>query len=369
MNKKKMFSLLAASALVASSAAFFVPSPISAMAEDSAIEEISSEEPIQSIASEESAPEAVSSEAELLPYRIKDARIRYRNSEGESYAEGDYKIGSYYLSADGWGEDDSEPIHMTIKGAVTTKLESKVLYIFEYRPTSVYWNGVEVKQGEDKVYLLEKPAEAGEFDLSIDFTKTPIINPMELTSIDWASFITVPNLMTILSWVVIVVGILFLYFLNMRYKKKGSTTLNDVESKLSKAIEEQFGAQVAKQVNDLLNGVVSKSYEALVSKISVVDENMTTLIRCLLIMQENTPEARLAVTEYLAKLNTANDDMSAQVKLLIQSEMDKYKAAEEAKKAKEEERAKALEEAQKKNNEWKANADDSSEDGGRYGVL
>ena len=368
MNEKRLFAITAASCAIALSAVFAIPKPIAASAEGEESAEVSY---VQEIESEiPSAEESQIAEAEL-PYRVKDARIRYRNSESESFAEGDHTIGSYYLSADGWSEDDDEPIRMTVKGAVTTKLDSKILYIYEYRVTSVYWNGEKVSQSEDKTYALQKPSERGEYDLSIDFTKTPIINPMELTQIDWTSFITLPNIMTILSWVILVAGVFVLYFLNRKYKARNATTLDEVKTQLSKEIEEQFGEQVGKQISDLLNNVVSKSYSELVNKVSVVDDNMTTLIRCLLIMQENTPEARLAVTEYLAKLNSANDDASAQVKLLIQNEMDKYKAEEEAKKAKAEERAKAIEEAQKKNDEWKAKAEEDKKDegSGRYGVL
>jgi hypothetical protein len=68
-------------------------------------------------------------------------------------------------------------------------------------------------------------------------------------------------------------------------------------------------------------------------------------MRCLLVMQEGTPEARLAVTKYLSELDVSADEKAAQVKELIEGEMAKYKAEAEAKQ-------KALEDAKKANSEW-----------------
>lgn len=371
MNKKKIV-LFGASLALACSLAFAPSHAFGVFADDSEESQpIASSEDSQEVAPEVSSQEPKEDSSDkALPYLIKEAHIRYRNSEEESYAEGDSKIGVYYLSADGWNEDDA-PIVMTIKGNVSTKIESKVLYIYEYRPTKVTFNGEIIPQREDKTYVLERPAEKGEYDLSIDFTKTLIVNPTELVSINWESLLTVQNLMTIGAWVLLFIAIIAMYLINMRYKKRGSTTLEEVQKALGAQINDTFGEQVAKQVNDMLNAVVAPSYDAIVKKVSFVDQNVSTLIRCLLVMQENTPEARLAVTEYLAQLDKSNDEQAEQVRQLIQNEMDKYKAEQEAKKAKEQAQLKAVEEAAKQNEQWKSKAEssktsdtDGSADGG-----
>lgn len=371
MNKKKIV-LFGASLALACSLAFVPSHAVGVFAEDSSESEpIVSSSDSQEIPAESSSEESAQEPSEkAYLYSIKDAHIRYRNSEEESYAEGDAKIGLYYLSADGWN-DEEEPIVMTIKGNVSTKIESKVLYIYEYRPTRVSFNGNVIPQREDKTYVLEKPAEEGEYDLAIDFTKTLIVNPTELASINWESLLTVQNLMTIGAWVLLFIAIIAMYMLNVHYKKRGSTTLQEVQSTLVAQIKESFGEQVAAQVNEFLKTVVAPSYDAIVNRVSCTDQNVTTLIRCLLVMQEGTPEARLAVTGYLAKLDQSNDEQAAQVRQIIQNEMDKYKAEQEAKKAKEEAQLKAVEEAAKVNEEWKNKAEasktsdtDDSADGG-----
>lgn len=307
-------------------------------------ETVSASETTSETSSESSIPATTTYE-----YRVMEAIIGYRDSEDVSYAKGDSRIGSYFLSADGWNDGDTYDITMTITGNVTTKLADKVVYIYEYRPTLVKWCGNEISMNGDKTYTLAKPTEKGDYALEINFTKTMITNPMDLTSINWSSLLTVQNLMTIGSWVVIIVGILILYGLNRRYKKRGSTTLEEVKKSISSEIENVYGVEMAKSINSLLDTSVKAAFTAIDEKLSKLDNNNATLVRCLLVMQENTPEARLAVTKYLSELDTAEDSKAEEVKKLIEAEMEKYKAEQEAKE-------KALEEARKVNEQWKDKA-------------
>lgn len=325
--------------------------------EQTTSEEIVSQETI------ESSSEAATKETEFA-FIINEAHIGYRDSEDASYADGDSKIGNYYLSADGWRIDEEEPIIMTIKGNVTTKLDNKIVYIYEYKPTLVKFNNVEIKANEDKTYTLARPEEAGTYDLAIYFTKTIVLNPLDLTSLNWSSFLTVSNLMTIVSWAVIVIGIIAVFAINQKYRTRGSTTLQEVKNQLSAQIENQFGETVAKQVNELLDVVVKKAFDSINEKLDSTNNNMTTLMRCLLVMQENTPEARLAVTKYLSELDKSSDEQAQQVKAIIEAEMEKYKNEQLSKR-------KALEEAQKSNAQWKDKVSDKQDkdDVGGFGSL
>jgi len=284
-------------------------------------------------------------------YLIKEAYIGFRDSEAESYGKGGAEIGSYFLSADGW-DDDAEDIVMTVKGNVTTKLDNKVLYVYEYKPTMVKWAGNEIPQQEDKTYLLAKPAEEGEYDLEIYFTKTLITNPVELTKLNWSSFLTVQNLMTIISWAVITVGIIVIYAINTRYKKKGVTTVQEMKEFVTDKLDNAFGAEMAAEFSKLLDGVIGKTFAQINAHLAKTDDNMSVLLRCLLLMQENTPEARLAITDLLTKLQTEEDGKAAEVSALIKAEMEKYKADEEAKRQ-------AIENAEKLNEQWKKKAEEA----------
>ena len=307
-----------------------------------------SESPISSEGSAEaSEPEDTAEEkpASSYAYVINDAKIGYRDSEDVSYASGDHSIGDYYLSADGWNDGDEYDVVMTVKGNVTTKLSDKVLYLYEYRATAVIWNGEALTVNDDKTYTLKKPSAPGAYDLEINFTKTLISNPTDLSSVNWSSLFTVQNLMTIGSWVVIVVGILVLYALNRRYKKRGSTTLDEVKSSLNSEIENVCGKEMSEALSNLMGGTIKTTFEAIDKKLSTVDNNSAVLMRCLLAMQENTPESRLAVTKLLTELDTSEDKQTEQVRKLIEEEIAKRDSDKEA-------RIKALEEAKKANNAW-----------------
>ncbi len=314
-------------------------------------EEISEEVSIP-VSEEESETES----EKAYTYVVNDAKIGYRDADNVSYAVGDHSIGDYYLSADGWGDADTYDIIMTVKGNVSTKLSDKVLYLYEYRATSVSWNGIPLEVNEDKTYTLKKPTAPGAYDLEINFTKTLISDPTDLSSVNWSSLFTVQNLMTIGSWVVIVVGILVIYALNRRYKKRGSTTLDEVKSSLNAEIENVCGKEMSEALANLMNGTIKTTFEAIDKKLSTVDNNSAVLMRCLLAMQENTPESRLAVTKLLTELDTSEDKQSEQVRKLIEEEIAKRDTEKE-------ERAKALEEAKKLNNSWSEDgaSDKSSE--------
>lgn len=324
MRKSSILFFAVAASLAAASACVAIESaPVAVVAEDST-----------------SQP----AEAPAYKYEVKEAYIGYRNSDTESYGKGGSEIGSYFLSKDGWN-DDVEDIVMTIKGNVTTKLESKIVYIYEYRPTLVKWAGAEVPQNGDKTYSLKKPEAEGAYDLEIYFTKTLITNPVDLTNLNWASFFTVNNIMSVGSWVVIVIGIITIYFVSRRYKYKGATDVQAIKNELAAKIDSAYGEETSKAFSKLLDDVVGKVFVEINGRLAKVDNNSAVMLRCLLLMQENTPEARLAITELLTKLQTEADGKAEEVKALIEAEMAKYKAEAESKKQ-------AIEDAKELNQKW-----------------
>ena len=351
MSKKKALFVAGLIALAA----------IPALAPKPAMEVMASSEEIVSsvvVSSEEPAPK--------YEYVIKEAFIGYRDDDSASYAKGSSAIGSYFLSDFGWNEGDEYDVVMNVKGNITTKLDSKIVYIYEYRPTLVRWAGKEIAQNEDKTYTLKKPEAKGEYDLEICFTRTAVTNPMDLTSLNWASFLTVENLMVVGSWVVIVIGILVIFFWGQRQRKKGQTTLQEVKTSLQNQIENVYGTTVSKQLGDLFEVTVKKIFSSIDAKLSKIDDNNAILVRCLLLMQEDTPEARLAITECLTKLDASEDQLGAKVKELIEKEIEKYKKDEL-------DRLEAIAKVQQSNGEWakkaepEAEAEEEDKDG--YGKL
>lgn len=291
-----------------------------------------------------------------------NAKIGYRDAEDVPYASGDERIGSFYLSADGWAEGQDEPIVLNAIGNVSSKLDGKVLYLYEYRPTNVVWAGKIVKPEADKTYLLAKPEIGGTYDLEIGFTKTLIQNPTELTSINWESLLTVQNLMTIGAWAVIVVGLLAFGILNIKYRKKGSTTLDDVKAEVGKQINSVVGEEVGNKLNDALGKILHESLGYIDGKLETLNNNNATLIRCFLLMQENTPEARLAVTKCLTELDLAKDGKADEIKSMIEAEIARNLASQQA-------RQEALQRAEETTKKWAESEPAKKDDGDGFGTL
>jgi len=315
--------------------------------------EVKAEEPTSASQVSEQVSESVISESAQagFAYKIAEPKIGYRDSADVSYTPGDNRIGAFYLSADGWNEGDTYTITLTVTGNITTALNGKILYIYEYRPTLVEWAGNAIARNENGSFTLTKPAIPGEYALSVNFTRTLVSNPVELTNINWESLLTVQNLMTVLGWLALTFITGALAIGAYKTRKKSSTTLDKVKKEVTDAIEAKFGAETAEQFEKLLKDVVGKTFDSINAKLETVDSNSAIMLRCLLLMQEDTPEARLAITELLTKLNTEKDGKAEEVSAMIKAEIEKYKAEAEAK-------ASALEEAKKANEEWVAKAEE-----------
>jgi hypothetical protein len=59
------------------------------------------------------------------------------------------------------------------------------------------------------------------------------------------------------------------------------------------------------------------------SKLDGTSETCKTLARCFILAQEDTPEARLAIIQELTKLQTTEQELTEQVKAIIQQEVSK----------------------------------------------
>lgn len=346
-KRNKIFLLLSALPILACSLAISASvgkNEINALADGS--EEISEEiSLIEEESSEEPAAQSEEKKDEGIVYVVKEAYIGFRDNETDSYGKGNSEIGSYFLSKDGWKEEDNEPIVMTIEGNVKTRLDSKIVYIYEYKPTLVKFAGEPISKGEDKTYKLEKPTQKGEYDLEIYFTKTLITSPVDVLDLNWKSLLTTQNLLTFGSWALLVVVCAILFFLTRKYKSRGTTTVQEAVAQVKKVVSDEFGEKAGDAVTDILNRVISPAFGAIDKKLEKVDGNIGIMLRCLLVMQEDTPEARLAVTKYLSELDTSKDELSAQVKEIIEREIAKRDAEKKA-------REEAIKEAEEKAEKW-----------------
>ena len=186
---------------------------------------------------------------------------------------------------------------------------------------SVTVNGVALTQNEDGNYnftLVE-----GENVVVATFK----VNQEEISYIlgliekakdgDWEDIFSLKNLFTIISWVIslFTAGGLCLTLLK-KQKIKAKTA-----EEISAAVEEVTKGETSKAVNAFMEKILGPSFDMFGEKLKEINEMCASMARCMVLAQENTPEARLAIIQELSKTNKKAQDLAEEVKKIVHDEM------------------------------------------------
>lgn len=219
-------------------------------------------------------------------------------------------------------------------------------------------NGVELTANEDGNYtfaLIE-----GENIISVEFE----LNNEQLAEImkliestkgkNLEDIFTIENISTILTWLITMVFSSGFFVTLIKTKKIKADTI--------KQVEDVMNSELYKAVESYLKDTFGPSFDALSEKLKTTEDVCTTLARCFILSQENTPEARIAIINELTALKKTDEELSEQVRQIIDKEINKNKELAEQKK-------KAIEELEKQNEEITSIATEKNEDKsaeGRY---
>ena len=186
---------------------------------------------------------------------------------------------------------------------------------------SVTVNGVALTQNEDGNYnftLVE-----GENVVVATFK----VNQEEISYIlgliekakdgNWEDIFSLKNLFTIISWVIslFTAGGLCLTLLK-KQKIKAKTA-----EEISAAVEEVTKGETSKAVNAFMEKILGPSFDMFGEKLKEINEMCASMARCMVLAQENTPEARLAIIQELSKTNEKAQDLAEEVKKIVHDEM------------------------------------------------
>lgn len=145
---------------------------------------------------------------------------------------------------------------------------------------------------------------------------------------NWEQIFSVENILTVISWIITTIfssGFLLTLIKNKKLKSKTAEEIAvSVEGKVEKA--------TAHAINNFLNTTLEPVTSKMSNGLNDMEESMKILIRCFVLSQEDTPESRLAIIKELSNLKTTSQELSEQVKMLINEEILKNKKAEEEKK-------------------------------------
>ena len=129
---------------------------------------------------------------------------------------------------------------------------------------------------------------------------------------------TVKNLFTLISWAIsLFMGSGFCVTLLKSKKIKAETA-----AEMSAAVEAATKSEVAKGIGSFLSEKFEPSFNALSDSISEISKMCQTMARCMVLSQENTPEARLAIIQELSANSQKAESLAEEVRKIVHAEME-----------------------------------------------
>lgn len=144
---------------------------------------------------------------------------------------------------------------------------------------------------------------------------------------NWEEIFTVSNLMQLISWL-ITLGCSSGFFVTL-YKSKKFKELTPQE--IARKVDEKINSVLDERLATFLKDVFGPFTENMLQKFSGMENSTKTMVRCFILMQENTPESRLAILNELNNLNNnETGQLTLQVKNLIAEEVRKQEEQSKA---------------------------------------
>ena len=208
-----------------------------------------------------------------------------------------------------WAEKDHGKITVDkdsghVGDIVTITLNPDIFYLTDY----VKVNGVSLVEDENirdtyKFALVEGNNEI-EAHFVIDEELLGKMSTMveEATNKDWTNLFSVKNVITLVAFV-LDGGILIAI---VRYFVKDKRLADKVEKKVETTVEKVVPEATKEVVLNAIKELIAPYFSQLQLGFNDIQEMLVVFCRCFALMQENTPEARIAITKELASLKLSD---------------------------------------------------------------
>lgn len=138
---------------------------------------------------------------------------------------------------------------------------------------------------------------------------------------------TLKNLMTLISWAIsLFMGSGFCVTLLKSKKIKAQTA-----QEISTAVQTATETEVSKGINAFLGEKFGPSFDELSKSLTDITTTCQSMARCMVLSQENTPEARLAIIQELSANSKKAETLADEVKKIVHAEIETNKQAEQDK--------------------------------------
>lgn len=202
---------------------------------------------------------------------------------------------------------------------VTLKVSANAFYML----TSISVNGTNLTKNENGLYTFQLVKGENKvsvvFDIDNDQIKqiAGLIDDVKDNGL--SSILNVDNLFKIISWAITVFFGSGFFLTLIKNKKIKSSTIEEM-SKNCYDIVEQINAE---KTSDFLNNVMGKTIDGLTEDISEMKKVMLSMCKCMLLAQENTPEARLSIITELTNLKNDDTELVKKIQNVIKNEQEK----------------------------------------------
>ena len=136
---------------------------------------------------------------------------------------------------------------------------------------------------------------------------------------NWEEIFNVTNLLTLISWAITTFCSGGFFITLIKNKKQKAMTMEE----LRQNVKEMFSNMLPQELAAFLSDVFSPSINVLLEKMDSMSKSNEILVHCFILMQENTPESRLAILNELGKIKHDEDELTLKVKTLIEDEIKK----------------------------------------------
>lgn len=193
---------------------------------------------------------------------------------------------------------------------VTVTAKSDVFYVVKAATV----NGTALIESETTTGVYTFALVEGENTLSVTFDideelfgdLTAIIREAEQG--DWTNLFTLDNVVTIVKWL-LDCGILIAI---IRYFIKDKKLATQVENKVQEVTEKIVPEATKQAVAENLKESIEPVFEKVTEESALTREVMAILVECIILMQQNTPEAKIAIIDKLEQIKGVTDIESAE---------------------------------------------------------
>ena len=241
------------------------------------------------------------------------------DDESKTFTYYDYPKGIIIIEEN----EDGEITTSVLEAEVGTIVEIYAKPILLYETQQIIVNGNVLEINEEGYYTFEllegENIIKGVFVVS-DAKVEELANLINnVKKGNWDNIFNFDNLIKILYFIATTVFSGGFFAALIKYKKY--KTLSNEE--INKNVVDTLNTHVPESISKLLTDCLEPITTAINTKIDGSYDAMKILVKCFMLMQENTPESRLDILNEIEKINTDEAALSDKIKYLINVELDK----------------------------------------------